>query len=436
MLHRKSRFSPASAPLALVAVGASACSAQGGEGDAELTIVGDPTLALAPSGSVELVVGYHGEDGAPLAGEVAFAIEGEDAEEAALREDAVETDEIGAAAVVLEAGDRDEIDFEVRAEAPGADPAVWEIRVDSQAPVDPNGVYELRSEIDLTAGLPGILGDAVGLVVDLTDDSADPTLWIVEKLIDAAGIDIDPPYTLIRTVNSLLLDFVAPAVVNTLVDLGEDFGAMTTQFGVITELEVTGEPGQRTATHELVGFVVHHGGEAYEFSMEEAGLSRETAREIEVAYDADGRHLELDSHELPVSYGTLALVILEQVLLSGMGGDLEDFLLDGIDCDLLAEEIADRLDRGSNTESAIATACPVVISQGVERILDKLTEVDDAGVLLELEGEAAVVDENGDRVGDRLEEGSWSGALRVVDVDESSPLSPDDSTFSGERASE
>ena len=403
-------------------------------GDVVLSIVGDKTVQVEAGASVELTARYHDHDRIPLAGEVVFSLR-QAPDDVTLDHDVVVTDDIGAASIVVDTGASGDFDFEVVAEAPGAVDAVWEIAVDAIPPLDPSGAYDTMSSFNVASGLPGNVGRAVNLIIGITEGPGAPSRWIINQIIERLpeSLRFNPPNSVVRAVNGALLS-VAPGIVSRLLDAGDAFGTIATDFGVTTRLEIEGEPGDFTATHAITGFVLHYDSIAHEFSLAEVGVEQSKASDIAVTFDEEEQLLVIDEHELDTSYGTFLMFALEHFLLGEADGSLGDFLTSEIDCSVVAAELADQLGRGSIFEAAARTACNEGLRRAGDRIVDAFQDLDQVGMTLSIAGDAITqADENG-RFVVGIEEGLWEGEFEVGG--QTTALIRGDNSFDAERQAE
>lgn len=402
--------------------------------DAELSIAGDTILHAEAGEEVLLEARYHDERGVPLAGDVAFSIVGDDTA-ASLSEAEVATDEFGLAEVALATGAEGDARIEVLAEAGGAEPVRWEVDVAPPPPLDPTGAYHLTSELDVTAGLAGRTGSAIDRIIDMTDDRADPTLWLLERLVARLPerLRFDPPYALALAANRVVLDVLAPAIVGRVRDLGRDFGRIATGFGVTSRLEVSGEEGARRARHAVTGFFMDYRRRRYEISLDDLGFEAAPATEVAVEVSEDEGRIAIEEHELPIDYGALLIFALDEIVLADFGGDLEGFLREGLPCDVVTEELIERVDvLPSSAEGVVREACVRGIAAGAERARDALLEARDAELTLALAGEATPVVEGAERRMDAIEDGHWEGEAQMAG--RAAPLVRAENTFIAERA--
>src|SRR5688500_1938588 len=50
--------------------------------------------------------------------------------------------------------------------------------------LDASGKYQMRSSFDLATNAPGKVGEATRTIIDITDSPEDPSLWVLERVIE------------------------------------------------------------------------------------------------------------------------------------------------------------------------------------------------------------------------------------------------------------
>ncbi len=169
------------------------------------------------------------------------------------------------------------------------------------------------------------------------------------------------------------------------------------------------------------------GGETHEFAFADMSVQPVTVDDVAVIFDEAEDRIEIQRHGMSVRYGSILIFVLEEAVL---GTNLEALFLDGGLCDIIAEEIADRLNLPF-VQGTIANYCVAGLERGLGPVLDRLDDLDRTAATLSLRGDAAAVGDADDRRVDRLSGGRWTGGLEVSDRE--SELRPEDNTFSAER---
>src|SRR5688500_920315 len=55
---------------------------------------------------------------------------------------------------------------------------------DPTSRLDAAGKYSMRSNFDLATNAPGKVGEATRTIIDITDSPEDPSLWVLERVIE------------------------------------------------------------------------------------------------------------------------------------------------------------------------------------------------------------------------------------------------------------
>lgn len=424
-----------------LALGAAAgCSSSGADDDgdvapegATLTIVGERSLLMENGWATELTVRYSDDAGAPLAGQVEFALAGEGAG-AYLSDGFAFTDAEGMATITLNTGEDGNATFRIEASAEAADPVAWDIQVLARA-LEVTGSYRVRSEFDLASGLPGAVGDVVNTFIEMTDDPYDPATWVldqivaeidnntVEGFIDAARPGLD------AILNELLIQNT-PDIVGRLIEIGDAFGQIARRFGTTSTLEVMDTndvDGNLAARHLLTELVFTIDGTSYPYGLAEMGADVPAA---DATFSYDQLKYHLGEHAFPLSYGTILMVALEQIIIPLIDGGASDLagLLDAlVDCQAVGAEIADVLGFGST--GLYAGACDLGLSAAANWVEGQIRGLDDSAMVLGIAGSARWLDSNNDRKVDVLQGGTWTGDMTYIGT----PAPLGESTFRGER---
>jgi hypothetical protein len=430
---------------------ATACSSdptddQGGghtpePGNAYLTIVGDQNVFLENSWQQTITVRYHDGADRPLAGQVDFSIVGT-ADGGAVSAPAGVTNADGQVSVQVIAGDEGEAFFKVRAEAEYADAVEWTIAVSAgQAPVpplDPTGRYQVNSRFDLVSGVPGTVGTVINTFLDMTDGPYDPATWLIDTILDeinngtiTSAVNAFRP-ALDAIVNDLLISF-APGIVTDILDIGDMLGQVARNFGTVSTLEVEAgfgiEGDELSATHTMTGVFFDINNQRYSFPLSALGMDYLVAEDVAFRLEGETR-VHIGAHEFPLSYGSLLLVALDEVivpLIDPYASDLYDLFENMIDCQAVGQQLADSIGVGS--PSLYEGACILGVGAAVGVIYDQLASLDASAMLLGISGEARPQDTNTDRKVDVLTGGEWVGSVSYAGV----PATLTDSTFRAER---
>lgn len=313
------------------------------------------------------------------------------------------------------------------------DPPPGDDDVDPPPPTSPVGRYQLQSEFDMASGLPGTVGDIVNGFIDATDGPDDPGRY----LCDLAADQLSGTWGTIAHgacslaggyINDRLLE-IAPDFVDTLIQLGNDFGQIARNFGLQSELTVTEAGAAFTSNHVTTGVNFKLDGVDHIYAFTAYGLQNVTVANVGITYEQTGR-MTIAQHEIPLSYGSVLRIGLDELLvpmLDPTADNLNELFHNQVDCDAVGQAIYDAIGFGS--VSTFASACDAGLDAAANLAYSKLADLDNAAVKYQVAGECAATDTNADYKVDTIAHGNWTGMLDVAG--QASPLS--DATFRGSR---
>jgi len=298
-------------------------------------------------------------------------------------------------------------------------------------PLTAQGQYAVQSDFDIATNMPGTAGDVVNGFIQATDDPDDPTKYVLDQLINQL-----PSGTLKSVVqgaesfvagylNDRLLD-VAPDFVTRILDVGDKFGQVARHFGLLETLDI-GANGQATVTVTGVHFKVDT--EELDFALHDYSLPDVKVTGVGVHLDSTGK-LTIDSHKLPLSYGKLLRLAVDNVIIPMVDPaavDLSDVLHDAVDCTNVGQYVYDAIGIGS--PSTYETACTAGLSFAASAIYAQIDKIDGSAFEFDVAGTAKAVDTNHDGKADKIQTGKWTGTLTYAGTP--APLST--ATFLGAR---
>ncbi|MCP4443751.1 MAG: hypothetical protein GY811_00200 [Myxococcales bacterium] len=407
-----------------LAIGAAACGSDASVGDTEgayLTIQGDAQLFLEPGYQRNLAVQYTDGQGNALTGEVSFEILGE-ARGTTIDRDYGATNAQGEASLTLYAGEQETV-IRVKASADYAASVEWTVSVTEGATpleMDIRGKYELDSDFDIINGLPGSVGSVANTFADLTDGPNDPATYILDELLEGQTSFVATAVNALRPaidgmVNDVIIDN-APGVVDDLLELGNAFGQVSRQFGIVSTMDIKGdsiEANNMVAIHTTQAFSFQLDGETFIFTMDELGVDEETIENITVGYDSATGKVDFAQHTVPVHYGGFLALALEEVIIpriDSSASSLQELLANKIDCEGVGVSLEENV--GIFGESFYEGACEIAIEAVASIVMEELREIDEhAPVNMLIDGIATVKDPSGDGKADSMTKGNWSGAM-------------------------
>jgi len=305
--------------------------------------------------------------------------------------------------------------------------------VDPPPPVSPEGRYQLQSEYDMAAGLPGTVGTIVNGFIDATDGPDDPGRYLCDLAADQLGGtwgDIAHGACSLAGgyINDRLLE-IAPDFVSTLVQLGNDFGQIARNFGLQSELTVTAAGTAFTSTHVTTGVNFRLDGTDHIYAFTAYGMQNITVPGVGITWETTGR-MTIAQHEIPLSYGSVLRIGMDELLvpmLDPTADNLNELFHHQVDCDAVGQAIYDAIGFGS--VSTFSAACDSGLDAAANLAYSQLAGLDSSAVKYQIAGECAATDTNADYKVDTIAHGAWTGTLEMGG--QQTPLS--DATFRGSR---
>jgi len=305
---------------------------------------------------------------------------------------------------------------------------------DVDQPTSPVGKYAVQSEFDLASNLPGTVGDVVNGFIEATDGPDDPGRWLCDTA--AAQIGNSTIRSIVQGacaiaggyINDRLLE-VAPDFVDTLIQMGNDFGQIAKNFGLRSELEVTANGTAFASKHTVNAVNFKLDSVDHIFALADYGMGAVSVPNVELTYDTTGK-LTIGAHEIPLAYGSMLRIGLDELIipaLDPLANGLSDLLHDNVDCNAVGQAIYDAIGFGS--VGTYASACDSGLTAGANLIYSKINSLDSTALKFGITGNARATDTNGDKKIDEITHGAWTGTLEIGGIQ--APLS--NSTFAGAR---
>ena len=387
-----------------------------------LSLVGDANLFVEPMSTRQLQVKYHDQSGAPLAGEIHFAIDGNGVGASLSAAKAV-TDAQGVAKINLVAGNEGAFRIKVTAElATGVD---WRVSVTrAVAPTPPLsllGDFRTESTLDIGGGLPGTVGTVVRTLDDLTDGPNDPATFLIDAAVNQIGSStIRSAVNFVRPgLDSMLNDFISdnsPTFVSKMLQVSRDFSNVARRFGLVSKLSISNGvsiDGNIQLKHKLEGVFFTIGGVKKTFMFSAMGI---TPTEVTVPAQVMGESkIVLGQHQFPFSYGQVLLVALNQAIIPAIdptAHNIGELISHQVNCASIAVEIANFVGIGGT--SLYEGACRTGITAVGGLIEDQIRRIDSTATTLTLKGDADIMDANTDRVVEAFQGGLWEGSMTMA----------------------
>lgn len=326
-------------------------------------------------------------------------------------------------------------------DAPGGDPN------DPSNPTNPDdptpdedmtvtGRYKMNSTFDIATNMPGTAGQITNHFIAATNDPDDPTNWLLEQMINAM------PSGAVRTALDSARGFVAgylndrllqwaPDFVSTMVEIGNNLGDITKNFGLIEELDITLAQleGSYAASHTVTGVRLKLDANERDFMFADNGLDEASVAAISTSVDGNGK-ITLGAHTLPVQYGAVIRIALDNMVIPAIDANatnLGELFNNQIDCYAVGGMIASAVGFGS--ASTYRGACETGVTAGANFLYSKISDVDANALEFGIAGSGRALDTNNDGTADKIQTGTWTGDLSYAGTP--APLST--ATFRGER---
>lgn len=284
------------------------------------------------------------------------------------------------------------------------------------AATDATGSYAMRSKFDLATNMPGKVGDAVNAIIAATDGADDPANWLLEQVAAQLPsgtiknlVDGSRPY-IAGYLNDQLLSY-APDFVATMVQLGNDFGDMAKNFGTVESLKIGGSDGAYTAVHTVTGAHFKIDNMETDLAFADYQMANVVVQGVGITLSSSGQ-LGIGAHTVPLSYGKILHIGLDEVLLPMVDstvGDLGELMQGMVDCDVVGQLIADQI--GGYGATTLAAACDAGLLAGAGYIYSQIDAIDGSALEFGLSGTAKAFDKTGDGKIDTIQAGTWTGDL-------------------------
>jgi hypothetical protein len=433
--------------LFLLSLVASACSSDSGggpeKGNAFLRIVGSPQVEIGDGMPRELTVRYEDGEGQPLAGEIAFAFEG-NPYGSQLTVSTALTDANGHAKVRLLPGQniQGDVAFGVKATAMYATDARWNVSVyDPIRTYKLAGTYDMDSQFDLVEGAPGTIGDVVREIeamttIDENNGRYGLASWLLDKVLETnlVGDGVKSVIMGLRpgidAAVKNIIDSYSPGWLNGLLETAARIDAYARHFQTTSIMVIEKQGETYVASHNLTGFVFDNDAEV---TLASLGWEQQLATGLVVT--TQGRTVTIAEHTFNIAYGEVLLYAINRFLVPQLADlmnvdgarDLNDLVQGLVDCESIGEWIFGR--SGTVGASVAEAACRSGVRYLVETIEDKIRGVvpgTASGITITGTGTARV-GHDGETV-ERLN-GTWAGSLTVAN--QVGTLPPPNQTFIG-----
>jgi hypothetical protein len=285
-------------------------------------------------------------------------------------------------------------------------------------PTTPAGTFAMESHFDLATNVPGTAGTVTGYIIDATDSPGDPTLFIIQKLTAALpdgsiknAVETATPYVA-GYLNDKVLE-VAPTFVTKMLKLANGFGQVTKDFGMLEVLDVDAAGG---ATKTVKGLHFEIDGVVQEFTFADYGIAETRVEGLQVSLAKSGA-LSISEHKIPMKYGQLLRIALDQALLplvDPASANLGQLFAHAVNCNKVGTYVHDALAAHGISfvpASTVEAACTTGLAAGANLIYNQMANIDGSALEFGLTGAGRGVDRNRDGKMDEIVTGTWTGGL-------------------------
>jgi len=296
------------------------------------------------------------------------------------------------------------------AEAPaGSEPDAMVV----PAPLDPNGVYAIKSTYSLAAPPPAA-GPMLAELAAATDGPDDPARFLVDRMVAkipdetvkivAAAV---APY--IAAYVQTKIDRIAPHLAGGIRRLGDGLGQIARRFATIEKLTI-GSDGR--ARRHITGVQFFVGGEpaaitAVDVPFGPLGVAEiATASNFALAKD----RLTLGEHSAELPYAAMLRAGIDRAVVPRVASgasSLEDALIALVSCEQLGTVVAEYTNIDAPT--LFERGCEIGLVHLAAEIYERLAMA--GNVTMTVAGAARVIDLDGDGPVDVIASGTWSGTV-------------------------
>ena len=282
----------------------------------------------------------------------------------------------------------------------------------AEVPLSPAGKFAVTSDFDIASNMPGTVGAVTNAFIQATDGPDDPTRYIVDLLCNqlsgtAKSVCSGASAGLAGYLNDRLLE-VAPDFVTKIIDVGNKFGQVAKHFGTLETLEIdaTGK-----TVHTMTGVHFKIDSTELDFAFADYQMTNTRVDGITTTLDKLGK-LSVTSHKMPVSYGKLLKLALNEMIIPMIdptATDLKDLLTNAVNCQAIGQDVYDYL--GLLSPSTFESACTAGLSAASGLIYNQIANIDGSALEFGIAGTAKGIDSNKDGKMDKIQTGKWGGTL-------------------------
>ncbi len=418
------------------------------EGHAFLKIVGEKNVFVGEGDSRQIRVKYVNDNDEGLAGSVSFRIEG-NARGATLSSNSEITGPGGEVTIAVSSGT--ESAFRIIAEAQYATPVDWAVAVrkggdNPPLPFNVVGTYRVESTFDLATGLPGDAGEIINTFIDLTDDTNDPTSFLldlaskedqgVKNALSPLRPAIDVALnSILKQVTTVSIEGNSISIVTKFAEFGNGFGEVSRKFGLKSQIQIYKDPmdgSKYLAKHTVDGVFFKIKNKRTDRTLAAMNMDNIVVDKIPVTLTGETQ-VSFGEHNLGLSYGKIIVFGLDNVLIplitENRALNLRELLADLIDCYDVGDKLADELGFGS--PDLYESLCETALAFAGSYLEGKLSEVGGTASEFKISGTVRPADTDSNGTVDQLIGGEWEGRLMLGN--EAATLAKPNQKFTGMR---
>jgi hypothetical protein len=300
--------------------------------------------------------------------------------------------------------------------------------------LDATGTYRLNSTFDLATNLPGGTGSFLDGLIEATDDPDDPMSWLLDQMI----AQMDP-----GTLKDILvgakpfvtgylndrLTQLAPELVGTIDQIGDNMAAISKKLGLDEKLEVNSVDQVYISRVTADGVRFELDGNVMPLAFADHDIDHVIVDNVLVTLENETKFL-VGEHTLPLPYGKIVRLALDTAVIPTIDPNatgLADLLDNVVDCQGVGTSINDALGFGS--VAFWESVCHAGLEQAANLVYEQIA-ASDQKLDLHLTGSARATDSNSDYKLDKLTGGVWTGTMTLDATD--APLAQP-ATFVGAR---
>jgi hypothetical protein len=288
--------------------------------------------------------------------------------------------------------------------------------------MDAQGTYRLQSTFDIATNMPGTAGSVLNGLISATDDPDDPMSWVLDQML--AQMDDGTLKDILVGAKPLVAGYLndrlhdlAPGLVDTITGVGQRMGDLTKHFGLREKLEINSVDQTYIARVTADGVHWDVEGTSIDLGFVENNIDEVYADSVYIAYEKSNSTLQIGEHTLPLPYGKLVRLALDNVVVPEIdptAHSLVELLDHQVNCAGVGQAVVDYLGFGSAT--FFATVCHSGLQTAANYAYDQIA-AQNAVLDMHLMGTSRAADTNDDYKLDKLTFGTWSGSLTYEATD-------------------